>query len=523
MPPRSNRPIELGETGDLRALLQRPAADPGFVVCAIAHHPFVDRIGEEHVLEASGSWSLRLSRLEPDFASESTEPAPLGVSQISREPLELRCTEDALVFSKRARGHVLIDGEPLDEPLSLPLERLRRGIVIELGQSVVLLLHLRHAESGPARSGHDMLGRSEAIQQVRDEVGRVADLAVPVLVRGETGTGKELVARALHALSGRRGNFVAVNMGAIPETTAAAELFGHVRGAFTDAKSDGKGYFQTAEHGTLFLDEIGEASSDIQVKLLRVLETQEVLRVGSAVPLRLDVRVVAATDADLELAIRERRFKAPLYHRLGQYLINLPPLRERPEDIPLLFTAFLREGLEKTQQGSRLKGPGPWYPAEVMARVLRHDWPGNVRQLRSFAHALAISNRGCVEFRLTAAVEQHLVSRDEPAAPVAHARPARELPSAGALTESEAFEALRRHDWEVRPAARALGIAANTLYQIIDRSPNLRRASDLSSEAIQDALEQAGGDQARAAGDLRLSLRGLRQRMRELGLLGDSR
>jgi len=299
---------------------------------------------------------------------------------------------------------------------------------------------------------------------------------VPVLVRGETGVGKELVARALHALSERPGAFVAVNMAAVPESTAAAELFGHLRGAFTGAKADSRGYFQAAEGGTLLLDEIGECSTELQVKLLRALETGEILRVGSSTALKLNVRVIAATDADLDLAMQEGRFKAPLFHRLGQYHITIPPLRARRADIVALFFAFMRDALEKTGQDARLRARSPWFPPTLMAQVLLSIWPGNVRQLKTFASSLVIANRGLPEYRMSTGLLSHLdfdpgaavpPSREPPPLPRASVPVPTEPPTSSPdiLSEEVVLDALRANRWEVRPTAWALGVAANTLYQ----------------------------------------------------------
>ena len=254
-----------------------------------------------------------------------------------------------------------------------------------------------------------LIGDSAAVAQVRADIRRVADLEVAVLLRGETGTGKELVARAIHRSSARRSRpYLAVNMGAIPPALAAAELFGAARGAFTGADQRRAGYFSQAHGGTLFLDEIGETPAEVQALLLRALETGEVQPLGAEAPRRVDVRVLAATDADLEASIAAGRFRAPLLHRLNGYEIRLPALRERREDFGQLFFAFLRQELEAMGEGERLEDPGPrgtpWLPAPVVARLAAADWPGNVRQLRNVARQIAIGNRGAAEAVLPPAV-----------------------------------------------------------------------------------------------------------------------
>src|SRR6185369_2634420 len=190
----------------------------------------------------------------------------------------------------------------------------------------------------------------------------------------------------------------AVNMGAIPPALAAAELFGAARGAFTGADQRRTGYFSQAHGGTLFLDEIGETPPEVQVLLLRALETGEIQPVGAEAPRRVDVRVLAATDADLEEAIAAGRFRFSLFKRQTAYEIRLPALRERREDFGQLFFSFLRQELEALGEAGRLDDPGPrgdpWLPAPLVARLAAADWPGNVRQLRNAARQIAIGNRG---------------------------------------------------------------------------------------------------------------------------------
>jgi two-component system nitrogen regulation response regulator GlnG len=251
-----------------------------------------------------------------------------------------------------------------------------------------------------------------------------------VLLRGETGTGKELVARALHDHGPRRGGpFVSVNLGAIPRELAAAELFGAQRGAYTGATRDREGFFRAARGGTLFLDEVGEASPEVQAMLLRVLETGEMYPVGGQAKVATDVRILAATDADLDARIREGQFKAPLLHRLAGYEIRLPPLRERREDIGVLFYHFAREELLALGEVHRLSPEdpysAPWLPASIMGRLLRFAWPGNIRQLRNLTRQLVIGSRGCAQIALDPRLMAEL--GEELAPPAGAERPAQEL------------------------------------------------------------------------------------------------
>ncbi len=223
-----------------------------------------------------------------------------------------------------------------------------------------------------------IIAESSAMQKVFTTIRKVADYKTTVLLHGESGTGKELVARALHDNSARRNRpFVAVNCGAIPENLLESELFGHVRGAFSDATRNRRGLFEEAEGGTFFLDEIGELPLSLQVKLLRVLQEEEVRRVGESKSQKIDVRVVAATVRDLAVEVREGRFREDLYYRLNVLTLRLPPLRERPTDVPLLIEHFIRSLNKKL--GTHVTGTTP-----AAGRLLaRYGWPGNVRELEN--------------------------------------------------------------------------------------------------------------------------------------------
>jgi len=223
-----------------------------------------------------------------------------------------------------------------------------------------------------------IVGRSSALRLVLERMRRVAPTDASVLITGETGTGKELLARAIHQHSRRAArHLVPVSMASVPEGLAAAELFGHERGAYTGADRARVGRFEVADHGTLFLDEIGELRPDVQVLLLRVLQEGEFERLGGTVSHRVDVRLVTATNRDVEAEVREGRFRQDLFYRLNVFPIQLPPLRERPEDIPLLATHFLQQTVEKFDR--RIQG----IERTSMRRLLQYAWPGNIRQLQN--------------------------------------------------------------------------------------------------------------------------------------------
>src|SRR5687768_2802375 len=236
----------------------------------------------------------------------------------------------------------------------------------------------RHLDRVRLASETGLYGESEAIREVLVKVEQMAPVSSTVLVEGESGTGKELVARAIHRLSPRRSKpFIAVNVSALPETLLESELFGHEKGAFTGAAERRLGRFELAHTGTLFLDEIGEIPTATQVKLLRVLEDREVMRLGGTQPYRVDVRVVAATNRPLREHVEEGAFRTDLYYRLNVLSIYLPPLRERRSDIPILVRRFIRD---LSAQHDR---PFPGLSAEAIALLVEYAWPGNVRELRN--------------------------------------------------------------------------------------------------------------------------------------------
>jgi formate hydrogenlyase transcriptional activator len=234
-----------------------------------------------------------------------------------------------------------------------------------------------------------IIGRSAAMRDVVDQIRMVAPTDSTVLICGETGTGKELVARAVHRLNARRTHaFVKCTCAALPTGLLESELFGHEKGAFTGAVASRIGRFELANHGTIFLDEIGEAPLEVQPKLLRVLQEYEFERVGSSHTLRTDVRVIAATNANLPQMVAAKRFRADLYYRLNVFPIQVRPLRERPEDIPVLVRHFAREA------SARMNRRPMWLSPGTLAALVSHSWPGNIRELQNLIERAVIRSAG---------------------------------------------------------------------------------------------------------------------------------
>jgi two-component system, NtrC family, nitrogen regulation response regulator NtrX len=307
------------------------------------------------------------------------------------------------------------------------------------------------------------VGRSFAIRAVIDKIDKVGGTPARVLITGENGTGKELVARAIHRNSTRANKaFVEVNCAAIPGELIESELFGHMKGSFTGAVADRAGKFEQADGGTLFLDEIGDMSVNAQAKVLRVLQDGVVTRIGSAKPVKVDVRVLSATNKNLEEEITAGRFREDLFYRLNVVPIHIPPLRERREDIPLLASHFVRTLSEREGVPPRVLDPSA---VDVLTSM---DWPGNVRELRNTLERLLILSSGP---RISVADVERLAGRR-----VADGA------SLGSLLECKTFEEfkhaaerafllakLREFDWNVSETARGLDMPRSNLYKKIER------------------------------------------------------
>jgi two-component system C4-dicarboxylate transport response regulator DctD len=300
-----------------------------------------------------------------------------------------------------------------------------------------------------------MVGRSRVMQDVYEQVEVLAKSGAPVIITGETGVGKELVARAIHAQSSRAGGpFVALNAGALPETTLESELFGHTRGAFTGAALDRAGKLTTASGGTLLLDEIESIPERAQLQLLRVLEDGLVQPLGGDEPRHVDIRLVGATKVDLQEEVRQGRMRADFYHRIAVLSIAVPPLREHREDVPLLVSHFLK------QAAARNGVPVPAVSEKAFLDLSRHPWPGNIRELKNAVERMVITAH--------AGVAGPFAPDEDIAAPRLLSLPATpgRLRDEMERTEMTVIEiALRENDGEITATAQALGISRRALYE----------------------------------------------------------
>jgi two-component system nitrogen regulation response regulator GlnG len=513
-------------------------------------HADPDRAGEQAWLpQLAESRSAELSRLEPLFHPPvGGEPRPLAEPRMSRRPMRISPRPEGLLLdSVDSRCRFEVDGEPLEGSRLLSKAELGRGVVLLVGGRITLLLHSAEASvQRPPDFG--LIGESAGIVRLRRQIQAVADLEVPVLLLGESGTGKELVASALQASGPRRDRpWISVNMSAVPPSLAAAELFGTVKGAFSGAERSRQGFFRAADGGTLFLDEIGETPLEVQALLLRALESGEIQPVGAQRTTKVDVRVIAATDSDLEGAIRRGTFREPLLQRLRSYEIVLPPLRERRDDLGRLFFHFLRQEMARIGETERLESCGPYgrafVPARLLAEMAVHPWPGNVRGLRNAVRQLAIASRGAETLEIhswrerigTAGAGADTAVRfspfpeatppnpatDETPEPKPRTRkpaPARRYRDPTDVGEEELTAALRVSRWNLKATAATLGISRTSLYLLIERSPDLRKAGDLAAEEIERARQRVGPSLDKLADALNVSKQGLKRRIGQLGL-----
>lgn len=372
------------------------------------------------------------------------------------------------------------------------------------------------AESDEGPGAEDgLIGACPEMRQISRLIDKVAAADATVLVTGESGTGKELVARAVHRRSGRAsGPFVVVNCGAIPETLIESELFGHVRGAFTGAVSDRPGLFRRAHGGTIFLDEIGELSPALQVRLLRVLQDRRVMPVGGTAAIDVDVRVVAATNRVLEDLVKSGEYREDLYYRLAVISIDIPPLRDRGQDLTQLIEHFLRRGAER--HGKNVKGVS----AKAMNLLLRHPYAGNVRELENvIEHAITLADRDTVQ-------ESDLPESVRGVLPTRSVRPSAAEATVSALegglpSREDLADAAGPDPWAAGECAEAPGVGPTPIRLPIDDGEGASLDEQLArqeKEMLLAALDRAAGVKKKAAELLGINYRSFRHRLQKYGL-----
>jgi two-component system response regulator HydG len=424
--------------------------------------------GYEVLTAASGEDALEVLRDRPPWivVSDLLMPGMDGI-ELLREARALVPPPEVLLITAHASVEKAVEAMRLGafDFVEKPIQRdrllllVQRALERRLLTSENALLRERLADR---ESTERLVGASPAIVELRRSIAQIAPTDVPVLVTGESGTGKEVVADLLHAQSSRRAApLVKISCAAIPETLLESELFGYERGAFSGAAATKRGRFELAHGGTLFLDEIGEMAAPMQAKLLRVLQDGRVQRLGSTRDVEIDVRLVAATNADLEAAMEDGRFRRDLYHRINVIEIAVPPLRDRLEDLPLLIAHFLR--VHRNLRATPLEGVSDG----ALEMLSAHSWPGNVRELENTVQRALVTAPGprleARDLRFAA-----FASRGGGAGGAAAGRDGTFVPAGTTLAEVEEMliaDALRRTRGDKERAARMLGISARTLYR----------------------------------------------------------
>lgn len=398
------------------------------------------------------------------------------------------------------------------------------------GNSVVRAHEIDLPRSQSIPLPEHIIAASEEMREIVSVVRAIAPTSITVLLIGESGTGKEVFAELLHDLSERKGPFVTVNCGAIPEGLIESELFGHEKGAFTGAIQQRKGFFETAQDGTLFLDEIGDMPLALQVKLLRAIETGTFTRVGSTALQKTNARIVAATNRDLELDVRAGTFRSDLYYRLRAVMLRIPPLRNRREDIPFLIEAMLEEFVRKHRIHDANGRPRmPQIEPEAIQLLIANEWRGNIRELRNTLEQLVVlvcaaqkGNPIITSNDVARALDSSGVGWD--GQPISFGRT---LPTAPAIRENQQTEReliyralieLRSDLAEVKELLRDRGITPQATLQLPSAELEVKPLDQLEREAIERALNIYRGNRRHAAQALGISERSLYRKLKEMGL-----
>jgi two-component system, NtrC family, response regulator AtoC len=458
-----------------RALIVAPDDDPRIRELRRSLHLSLDRHGVEVVaaaeLDAATKW-LATAPCDVAFA-HGPIAGELAARAGGRLPVIALCDDlSGAIGALDAGAADGLVGEVTDAVLVLALRRAANFVNGNGNGNGHAHDDVPAAPPPPASAGDNLIGDSVAIRDLRATIARIAGHRTTVLIQGESGTGKELVARAIHVASPRaQKRFVAINCAAIPGPLLESELFGHKRGAFTDAVRDKPGLFEDADGGTLFLDEVGELPLGLQAKLLRALQESEIRRVGDTQPIKIDVRLIAATLRDLAEEARTGRFREDLYYRLAVLPVAVPPLRDRPDDVPILVDHF-------TARFEDRHGHAATFAPDALALLAARPWPGNVRELENAVErALVLADTPSVDAaQLAVLLGGHRAPSPDPAAIVAP-------PEAGPP------------DLSIKKATRSL-----------------------EADLIRRALEQTGGNRTNAARLLEISHRALLYKLKEYGI-----
>ncbi len=491
------------EFGITRSCLQEST-----IVClGVIWHPDPKMIGMTAPLSFHNDNAFHVSRLEPNFSSGNRqEYFNLSDRHISRQPIEVRriAPRSFEITTPDSRMSVSVNGRPVVQSVTVSLDELGEDILICLADTIILSIFetLLPLQTGAAK--HGLIGISKGLQRVWALVRQAAPTSLPVLLTGATGTGKELVASAIHALSNRSAQKLhIVNMASLSPSLGLAELFGATAGAYTGATSARTGLFAAANGATLFMDEIGDTPDEMQPMLLRALESGEYRRLGDNKNQTADVRVISATDRSLE----EGNFNQPLRHRLQGVVIRLAPLRERRVDIGLL----LRHFLTREEACLDIRDPGT-LPARQVMPLLLHSWPGNIRELMGVARQLRLGMpvtlaSAPVPAPTADAGRAQAATAPKPAVARKHRDPA-------TVGDAELVDALEATEWNIKAAAAVLNVSRTSLYRLIERSPIIRMAGDVPHDHVKDLMHHHAGSTGAWATRMNIPKDNLRRQLR---------
>ena len=513
----------------------------------ILWHPDTRRIGDSAPLKeivGGRTPTVECFRARPGFLSRDGRREPTGLDDPSVSSKEVSFSLSAVAggrFEIRrgpAQNRVAVDDQPLevDSPRLVDADGLERGVVILLGDVALYLGLAKHPRpSSRAEELHGIVGVSDEVQALRDAIVRKAQYATPLFLRGESGAGKGVAARALHAAGPRAtGPFVSVNLANVPRELVASTLYGHERGAFTGAASKSPGYFVEAQGGTLFLDEIGAATMEVQVALLKAIEDREIWPVGASRPRKVDVRVLAATDADLAEKLTTGSFSRALFERLIVDEIRVPPLREHRQDVGLILTHCLQRELRAAGEPDRIAMPfvcsncqaaaairrcgrcggtnlSPWLGASAVAAIVRltATLPGNVRRLATIAHQIVDESHGHPRAQVNDLLsrllhESHaagfpLRPNGDSVTPPPQAEGELRRSARPDVTAQELRQAFEKNGRSVERMAADLGLSRSTAYRLAHQHGLVVKVSD---DQVLAAWAAAHGDVDQAAAAL---------------------
>lgn len=479
----------------------------------IIWHPELERIGEQTIVTGQ---SLHLSRYHPLFCQPEQPGLPLGHGGISRSPLELSIDVQGSVTIAVPAGRMLVelDGKEIQGNHYVQPDQISNGAILGLGRAVLLCLHwLTVLPKHNAIEG--LIGVGSSTQKVRDLIRQVATTDATVLLLGETGTGKEVVAQAIHSLSMRKHKpLVSVNMAALNDDLAAADLFGAAKGAYTGAQTARNGFFQEAEDATLFLDEVGNAPTSVQPMLLRVLETGDYRPLGATKDLTTTARIIAATDQDLYGG----GFNPALLRRLESFVINLPPLRNRREDVGVLIAHLMQSPSLANIANKNLS-------FTLLTQFATYDWPGNIRQLRHFLKRVLLGIAANEPPSFSSLIDiplQRITYSAEPTnaylPPTPSSTEKQTRKKLNELSDEDVIKALEANEWNIQSAAQALGISRPSMYKLIEANSKIRRVEKISVEEIQQAWKAANNDLEVCASILKTPAEALRRNLRGQGI-----